>query len=48
MDVMEAPEVGMGTIHDVKGPGLGQQPVQDVHVMRFSGRDINERGDIPA
>ena len=46
--VMQTFEIETGAVHDAKGPRLGQQRVQDVHIMRFSGRNIRKCGDVPA
>src|SRR5229473_891729 len=45
---METLEVEEATIHDVEGPGLGQQLVEDVDLVHFAIADVDEGGNVAA
>ncbi len=40
--VMKPLEVDISSVHDVEGPGLGQQQVENVDVVQFAVADVHE------
>jgi len=45
---VQALEIEIAPVHDVEGARLGQQLVQDVHVVEFSVGDVDEARDVAA
>src|SRR5437867_12475699 len=45
MKDVEALEIDVGPIHHVKGIGLRQNLIENVHVMNLAVSNLNERGD---
>lgn len=45
MKGVQAFEVKVGAVHDVRRAGLGDDLVEQMHIVPFSIRNLNERGD---
>ena len=43
---VESLEIDVAAVHDVEGPGLGQNLVEDIDVVHFSIGNADKRGDV--
>src|SRR5229473_6292569 len=48
VEAIEALEVDEATIQDIKGPGFGQQLVEDVDLVHLAITDVQEGGNVAA
>ena len=45
---MQPVEVEVATIHDVKRPGLGNDLIENIHIVQLAIADVDEAGNIAA
>ncbi len=46
VEAIQASEVEVGSIHNIKGPGFGNKLVKEIDIMEFTVGNVNESGDI--
>jgi len=45
-EAVEALEIDVAAVHDVERPGLGQDLVENIHIVHLAVRNADERGDV--
>src|SRR5882672_2179308 len=48
IQAVESLEIEEAAVHDIEGPGFGNEQVQDVHLVKSAIADMQERGDVAA
>ena len=46
METMQTSEVKVGSIHNIEGSRFGDNPVQNINIVQFTVRNVNENRDI--